>query len=248
MYSLQYICRALLMLTAVSSCTALSLPNLFLNKNFHVVIPGVLYRSAQLKPRILEEKVKTLGIKTIINLRGENPWMQWWWSERRIAAQYDIDLVNIALSATRFPNKEQIRTLITTIRTGRTPILIHCAHGSDRTGAGCALFVRELLPLLSPHGAYTALAEQAARRQLSCKRFGHWKWFFPVMDKFIDAWLALRRNHESPEQALEHYNPHEYGYEISLFDDLEDYTMAWIDGNFVFIPTTMNFPCQIRMS
>ena len=211
------LCTYLLMLlsTACSHVAGLSFQNLFLNKNFHVGIPGLLYRSAQLRASVLEEKVKSLGIKTIVNLRGKNPSMKWWWNERRIAGQYDIDLVNIALSATRMPNKKQLLTLIRTIRNGRVPILIHCAHGSDRTGAGCAVFVRELLPILSRNGGYTALAEQAARYQLSGKRFGHWKWFFPVMDKFVDIWFDLRRRHASPEDAIEHYNPEEYGYEIS---------------------------------
>lgn len=194
---------------------AISLHHLFASNNFHAVIPGLLYRSAQLKPEALEKKIRMHGIKTIINLRGKNPWARWWWHERSIAARYDVDMIHIALSAIRIPNKQQLKTLLSTLRHGRQPILIHCAHGSDRTGAGCAIFVRELLPMVNPSGHYLHLAERAARRQLSGKKFGHWKWFFPVMDKFIDIWLALRRNHHTPEQALEHYDPHAHGLKVS---------------------------------
>lgn len=39
--------------------------------NFHEVIPGELYRSAQPGSAVIDEAVKRYGIKTIVNLRNE---------------------------------------------------------------------------------------------------------------------------------------------------------------------------------
>src|SRR3954468_14621923 len=38
----------------------------------HAVVPGELYRSAQPTPELIADYQKSYGIKTIINLRGEN--------------------------------------------------------------------------------------------------------------------------------------------------------------------------------
>ena len=46
---------------------------LYLTHNFHVVIPGMAYRSAQPSAENIASWHKTFGIRTIINLRGAHP-------------------------------------------------------------------------------------------------------------------------------------------------------------------------------
>ena len=46
--------------------------------NFHEVAKGTVYRSAQLNPTELGEKAAALGIKSVLNLRGENQGKGWY--------------------------------------------------------------------------------------------------------------------------------------------------------------------------
>jgi protein tyrosine/serine phosphatase len=51
---------------------------LHLTGNFHSVVAGALYRSAQPTTFDIARYQKTYGIKTIINLRGENRGSSWY--------------------------------------------------------------------------------------------------------------------------------------------------------------------------
>ena len=60
---------------------ALYLFSLQVLNNFHEVIPGEMYRSAQLSDGELTMYVKKYNIKSVINLRGENPTKDWYNNE-----------------------------------------------------------------------------------------------------------------------------------------------------------------------
>src|SRR3954454_9519239 len=51
---------------------------LHLGDNFHAVVPGELYRSAQPTPELITDYHVKYGIKTVINLRGENVGSDWY--------------------------------------------------------------------------------------------------------------------------------------------------------------------------
>src|SRR6266511_2221581 len=57
-------------------CLAVFLLNLFAGPNLHVVVPGAIYRSSQISEDSLDKLVRKLGIRTVINLRGnsDGPW------------------------------------------------------------------------------------------------------------------------------------------------------------------------------
>ena len=59
-------------------CTSLCLQ---LGGNFHTVVPGELYRSAQPTAAMIAEYQQNYGIKTIVNLRGENIGSGWYDAE-----------------------------------------------------------------------------------------------------------------------------------------------------------------------
>ena len=66
----------IVLLIALASAGAY-LGSLQLTGNFNAVVPGEIYRSAQLTPDQLSGYIGAYNIKTIINLRGENigePW------------------------------------------------------------------------------------------------------------------------------------------------------------------------------
>jgi protein tyrosine phosphatase (PTP) superfamily phosphohydrolase (DUF442 family) len=99
-------------------------PNLF-------KVSDTLYRSAQPTDEALRN-VKNLGIVTVVNLR---------------AFHSDRDELDPALGyehidmKTWHPEREDaVRFLAIVTDPNRTPVLLHCKHGSDRTGAMTAIY------------------------------------------------------------------------------------------------------------
>src|SRR5262249_20006714 len=58
-----------------------------LGGNFHAVVPGKVYRSAQLSSEALGECIHDHGIRTVINLRGENADEDWYRREVEVTAK-----------------------------------------------------------------------------------------------------------------------------------------------------------------
>jgi len=143
------------------------------NDNFFEIIPGELYRSSQLPPSRLESYIKQYGIKTIVNLSGDEPWYWVSTQEKQLAEKYKIVLFNIKTHALVVTPLEQVRSLLTISLSAPLPILFHCFAGSDRAGEACALYM-----LANGKGITEALS------QLSTK-FGHKKWLFPFKHYLI---------------------------------------------------------------
>ena len=62
---------------------------LIFSGNFHEVVPGQFYRSAQLSGERLGAEIDRYGIKTVINLRGENPDKGWYVDEVSATAAHE---------------------------------------------------------------------------------------------------------------------------------------------------------------
>ncbi|WP_457563400.1 tyrosine-protein phosphatase [Caminibacter pacificus] len=102
--------------------------------NFHEVDEGV-YRSAQLTPWRLKKIIKKYGIKTIINLRGNNK-NYLYKREKEICEEMGVEYYTVALLS-RSPErikKHELEKLIHILKTAKKPILFHCKAGADRTG------------------------------------------------------------------------------------------------------------------
>lgn len=69
--------------------------------NFHPVVAGQLYRSAQPGPADIARYQKDYGIKTIVNLRGENTGSPWYDAEIAEAGKLSIAHINFRMSARR---------------------------------------------------------------------------------------------------------------------------------------------------
>jgi protein tyrosine/serine phosphatase len=162
----------------------LYLAALQLGDNFNTVVPGELYRSAQPSAARIAEYRHNYGIKTIINLRGENPGSDWYDAEVAEAAKLGIAHVNFRMSARRDMTAEQFTQIIDVLQKAERPILVHCKSGSDRSGLVSALYV----------AAIARLGEEAAESQISF-RYGH----IPLS---ISAPYAMDRSFEALEPAL----------------------------------------------
>ena len=90
-----------------------------------------LYRSEQPSRKGFVELEK-LGVKTVLNFRRL-------WKDDRKARDTNIDLVWMPLKAKEL-NEEQLLEALKVIHEAEKPVLIHCWHGSDRTGAISAAY------------------------------------------------------------------------------------------------------------
>lgn len=136
-----------------------------LSGNFHAVEEGVLYRSAQLSFAQFERNIRANGIRTIVNLRGENAGEAWYRDELRAASATNVDHVDFRLSANHEVSDEDLERLSGLFREAAKPILVHCEGGADRSGLASALF--ELVIAKRP--------ASTAGEQLSF-RYGHFPW------------------------------------------------------------------------
>jgi protein tyrosine/serine phosphatase len=104
--------------------------------NFHQV-NAFLYRGAQ--PDLSDlERLKAIGIKTILNLRGAGDGSD---KEEREAHALGMQYVNIPLSGLRRPTEASISRILELINSrDYQPVFVHCARGSDRTGTVVAVY------------------------------------------------------------------------------------------------------------
>jgi protein tyrosine phosphatase (PTP) superfamily phosphohydrolase (DUF442 family) len=157
----------------------------FVGHNFHAVLPGRVYRSAQLSGQDLERLVQKYQIRTVINLRGCGVPLPWYLAESQATHQLDVSQEDISLSAGRLPSVHEIRRLVRVLDRTEYPLLLHCRQGADRTGLACVVVL-----LLQ-----TDLDLPAARRQLGL-RFGHVAFDRPAcLDWFFDLYADWLRNH-----------------------------------------------------
>lgn len=163
--------------------------SLSLGGNFHMTVPGELYRSAQPTARQIASYAKLYGIKTIVNLRGENIGAPWYDAEVAEAKQLGIRHLDFRMSARQQLSQTQAKDLVALMRKAEKPILIHCLGGADRSGLVAALYV----------AAIARGSENVAESQISI-RFGH----FSVsanpayaMDRAFESlepWLGFKKS------------------------------------------------------
>jgi protein tyrosine/serine phosphatase len=157
---------------------------LVINGNFHSVLAGQLYRSAQPSAEQIAAWHERYGIATIINLRGPHPNEDWYRLERSAAREFGITMVDYPLTGKRDLTSAQIEELLAILSDVRPPVLIHCRNGADRSGLVSALYVAAVA-----HGS-----EFYAELQLT-PLYGHLPlWFLP--------YFAMDRTFETAEPRL----------------------------------------------
>ena len=88
--------------------------------NFHAVVPGRVYRSAQLTGHNLDEALQISHAKTVINLRGGSPSDAWYQSELASCRQAGAKHIDITMSARRLPDPRS-GTIKRTPQRGQSP-------------------------------------------------------------------------------------------------------------------------------
>lgn len=106
-----------------------------------LIIPGVpnvfkvdegVYRSAQPSAEGVRN-LRERGFETILSLRSLH-------SDRAAIGETGLAYEHIRMKAWRPTEAEVVRFLQIVCNPKRQPVLVHCQHGADRTGAMCALY------------------------------------------------------------------------------------------------------------
>ncbi|MCG3125353.1 MAG: hypothetical protein CHACPFDD_00171 [Phycisphaerae bacterium] len=149
--------------------------------NFHAIVDGRIYRSAQVRPETIAYARRQYGVQTVINLRGTNERDEWYQQERDACAAEGIQLIDVRLSSTELPLPEELLKLYDALTAAPEPVLLHCKAGADRTGLAAAMWRR------------LALREDAEQAGLQLSvLYGHFRGANPAMIDFIRMFVPSR--------------------------------------------------------
>jgi protein tyrosine/serine phosphatase len=171
--------------------------HILLGGNFHEVVRGRVYRSAQLSPEALEQRIRDRGIRTVINLRGDNVGEDWYHREIEATERNGADFRDVGLWAYHPPLRTELIRLVELLEHAEAPVLVHCQSGADRAGLASAL----ALLLLTD----STVAD--ARGQLAL-HYGHNSWgqagcHDRLLDRY-EEWLQSEGQTHTPAQ-LRHW-------------------------------------------
>lgn len=150
-------------------------------KSLHPLSPK-MWRSNQPGPLQIA-KLKRMGIKTIVNLRGARS-SGTYALEAEAARKAGITLVNFGVGSREAPRAELIHAAKDLFDTIEYPALMHCKSGADRVGLMSVLYLvlHEGRPV------------EEALRQLSL-RYGHIRQGKTgILDHFFEAYLISNAN------------------------------------------------------
>jgi protein tyrosine/serine phosphatase len=125
----------------IAAAIAVILPALYMgflrvSGNFHAVIAGSIYRSAQPSEDSLKRYSRTNGIRSVLNLRAVDVAQD---DERHTAERLGLSYYHIPLSAMRMPTAVDIAAIKKILAEAPRPILVHSYFGADRAGLVSAL-------------------------------------------------------------------------------------------------------------
>lgn len=202
-------------LIGVTVAIVLELLHVLLGPNFHVVVPGAIYRASQPTAERLHALVPRYGIRTIINMRGTSDPSPWYVEECRAVHDLSICQEDMCCSATRLPPIPTIRRLVEVLDHCEYPILIHCFRGIDRTGMAVATAL-----LL-----HTDLDPEKARRHLSLRhghlsvgRTGAIDRFFDLYEEWLESKGLSHSRANFRQWAMWEYCPGECRFQLTLVD------------------------------
>jgi len=107
--------------------------------NLHQVAPGV-WRSNQPSPERLRHWHDKLGLRAVLNLRGESL-QAFYLFEAETCRDLGMIQANLHFYAKWPPSRDKMLELISQFRTLPKPLLFHCKSGSDRTGLAAAIYL-----------------------------------------------------------------------------------------------------------
>jgi protein tyrosine phosphatase (PTP) superfamily phosphohydrolase (DUF442 family) len=116
--------------------------NAIFRNNFHEVVPGRLYRSAQMSRDELTQTVRGHRIKSIIDLRLiQDAPDQTGLTEAEAAHRGGAIYRHIPFSSARVDQRKSLLDLLSAFETLPRPVLVHCSSGTHRAGVASAVWL-----------------------------------------------------------------------------------------------------------
>ena len=116
--------------------------NALFRNNFHEVVPGKFYRSAQMFRDDLTQTVREHGIKSVIDLRlMDDAADETGTTEAEAASRGGAVYRHIPFSSARVDQRESLLDLLAAFDTLPRPVLVHCSSGTHRAGVASAIWL-----------------------------------------------------------------------------------------------------------
>lgn len=154
-------------------------------RNLYRVAPGI-YRSAQ-PDREEFRLLSAAGLKSVLNLRAHH-------SDREKINALPVQLFELPMNAGSLTPRDLFMALVL-LRDAPKPVLIHCWHGSDRTGAVVAAW----------RIVFQKQDVETALKELMDPRYGHHRLLYrniPDLLRGMD-WKRIRESILLPERPEE---------------------------------------------
>lgn len=135
--------------------------------NFYRV-SETLYRAGQPSAAQMQA-LETFGIKTVLNLRQYN-------SDDKEAKGTALQLHHVKMNAGRIHDEDVIEAL-RIIHNAPKPVLVHCWHGSDRTGVIVAMY----------RIVFQDWTKEAAIAELKQPQFGHHQRTYRNIPRYLET-------------------------------------------------------------
>nr|WP_321510116.1 sulfur transferase domain-containing protein [uncultured Hyphomonas sp.] len=145
-------------------------------QNLHQISPD-MYRSNQPSPAKVMKYARELGLRTILNLRGEST-KGYYLLEKEACEQAGIALIDFQVFSRDTPTREAIFAARDLFETIEYPALMHCKSGADRAGLMSVLYM-----LLKEKVPFHQATEQLSLKYLHIK---HGK--TGMLDAFFQAY------------------------------------------------------------
>lgn len=190
--------------------------------SFHLreVVPGEIFRASQPSANAISRSASSVGLHTIVNLRGPNPKQAWYCEERDAASRLKLELVSLRFETFDWPPRIETLELVETLDRAPRPILIHCHSGLDRSG-----WAAGVVRLLRGETIDAARSELSRFKGHFCDRQSC------ALHRFFDLyeeWLDTTRRASNPEAFRDWlkvaYYPPPYAARISAQGDVPDRT------------------------
>ena len=108
--------------------------------NEYAVIPGKVYRCNHPTPARLRQTARSLGLRTLVNLRGQRRCGSDALS-RQMAARLRLNHVDMAFESRNAPHRDRILRFAQLYKDMAFPMLMHCKSGADRAGLAAGLVI-----------------------------------------------------------------------------------------------------------
>ncbi|GJL92073.1 MAG: protein-tyrosine-phosphatase [Hyphococcus sp.] len=107
--------------------------------NTHEIAPGKMWRTYQPSPAHLE-RWAAKGVKTVVNLRGDNP-SGFLFLEEEACTRLGLQLTNFRVYSRDAPSKEILHHARDLFNNIEYPAIMHCKSGADRAGLMSVLYL-----------------------------------------------------------------------------------------------------------